>query len=108
MVVLHSAASMVDQISSKSSTAVAIGSRCGIISTPGFVAVAMNAAKCLGMVVLIVGDQHAPVACCQGQHLRIAQTRKASSRCGLEIQGGRTADDRMQNDLVQIRVSLKA
>ena len=57
---------------------------------------------------LIVGDQHAPVVCCQGQHLRIAQTRKAGSRCGLEIQGGRTADDRMQNDLVQIRVSLKA
>jgi hypothetical protein len=57
---------------------------------------------------LIVGDQHAPVVCCQGQHLRIAQTRKASSRCGLEIQSGRTADDRMQNDLVQIRVSLKA
>ena len=50
IVFLHSSASMVDQMSSTSSTAVAIGSRCGIISTPGLVAVAMNAAKCLGIV----------------------------------------------------------
>jgi hypothetical protein len=58
--------------------------------------------------LLIVGDQHAPVVCCQGQHLRIAPILKASRRCGLEIHGGRTADDRMQNDLVQISICLKA
>jgi hypothetical protein len=57
---------------------------------------------------LIVRDQHAPVACGSGQHRRIAQTRKASSRGGLEIQGGLAADDGMQNELVQISVRLKA
>jgi hypothetical protein len=70
------------------------------------VAVAMNAAKWHRF--LIVRDQHTPVACCQGQHRRIAQTRQARSRGGLEIQGGLTADNRMQNELVQISVSLKA
>jgi len=57
---------------------------------------------------LIVRDQLAPVACGESQHRRIAQTRKASSRGGLEIQGGLAADDCMQNELVQISVRLKA
>jgi hypothetical protein len=50
MVFRHSSASMLDQMSIKSSAAIATDNRCGIINTPGLVSAVRNAAKCLGMV----------------------------------------------------------
>jgi len=57
---------------------------------------------------LVVGDQDAPIACGESKDLVVLEAGKARCRGSSEIDGGYAPQDGGHDDLVQIRVGLKA